>query len=248
MYGLFAELYDGLMYDVDYNQMANFIKKRLKSYSINSGLVLDLACGTGCLTRLLAESGYDMTGVDLSEEMLGVAKQKSNENILYLCQNMASFELYGTMRAIICTMDGFNYLTEKEEFLKTLKLCHNYLDPDGILLFDVNSEYKFKNVLNNNTFVYDSEDIFYTWENDFNDENGLCDFYLTFFVKNDDLSYTRINEEQTERAYSEKEIEEMLLNAGFKVCNKFNGYTEKNASEKSERILYECKKTEENKF
>lgn len=246
MYGHFSELYDNLMYDVDYAQMAEFIEKRLKSHNIKDGLVLDLACGTGVLTRLLSDKGYNMTGIDLSEEMLSLARQKSGDGILYLNQDMSGFELYGTMRAILCTMDGVNYLTQKDDFLKMLKLCNNYLDPDGVLIFDVNSEYKFKNILASNTFVYDSEGVFYTWENEPDEENSLWDFYLTFFVLDDDGKYLRINEEQTQRVYTDKEIEKLLFEAGFSVIGKYDGYTKNEPNNKSERIVYECIKTEEN--
>ena len=245
MYGRFSELYDSLMYDVDYKKMASFIKERLYKTGICDGLVLDLACGTGVLTRLLADFGYDMTGIDLSEEMLAIAREKSNDNILYLEQDMTEFELYGTMRAIVCSMDGFNYILDEDELLKTFKLCNNYLDPDGRLIFDINSFYKFTNILADNTFVYDNEDVFYTWENEFDEEENLCDFYLTFFVKEENGKFLRINEEQTERAYTEDEIEKLLNKAGFKVLAKYDGYTDKKADSLSERIVFECKKTEE---
>ena len=245
MYERFAELYDELMYDVDYDKMAEFLGNLLKNHKIEDGLVLDLACGTGVLTRKLASLGYDMTGIDISSEMLLKAREKSDSSILYLEQDMTEFELYGTMRAIICSMDGFNYITDKNDLLKTIKLCNNYLDPDGVLVFDINSEFKLKNVMGNNTFVYDSEDVFYTWENEFDEESSLCDFYLTFFVKKENGEYVRINEEQTERAYSTKEIEKMLKTAGFKVLNKYSGYTQEKANSKSERIVFECIKTEE---
>ncbi len=245
MYGRFAELYDSLMFDVDYKKMAQFIKNVLKNHNITDGLILDLACGTGVLTRLLAKEGFDMTGVDLSGEMLSIAREKSDLGILYLEQDMTEFELYGTMRAICCSMDGFNYLTDPSELLRTLKLCHNYLDSDGVLIFDINSEYKLRNVLGNNTFVYDSEEVFYTWENEFDEESALCDFYLTFFVKNEEGTFIRINEEQTERAYKECEIDEMLQKAGFKICAKYDGYSENKAGKQSERVVYECIKMEE---
>lgn len=245
MYERFAELYDELMYDVDYEKIAEFIFDILKKHKIDDGLVLDLACGTGVLTRKLSEYGYDMTGIDLSEEMLLKAREKSDSSILYLEQDMTEFELYGTMRAIVCSMDGFNYLTDKDDFFKTLKLCHNYLDPDGVLIFDINSEYKLKNILGNNTFVFDSDNVFYTWENEFDEESELCDFYLTFFVKNENGEYARVNEEQTERAYKTEDVEKMLKTAGFKVLNKYNGYSSQKANSKSERIVFECIKTEE---
>lgn len=242
MYGRFAEIYDGLMNDVDYESISKFLAERLHKHGIFDGLVLDLACGTGVLTRLMQKNGYDMTGIDISPEMLSVAREKNDSGILYLEQDMTEFELYGTMRAIFCSLDSFNYLTKKEDLEKTLKLCNNYLDSDGILIFDINSEYKYKNVFMGKTYVYETDAVFYTWENEFYGNDKLFDFFLTFFVKEDDGKYVRISEEQTQRMYSENEILRALKNAGFCVVNRYDGYTEKKACKKSERVVYECKK------
>ena len=138
----FARVYDIFQDNVDYEAWARYIREKLKKYGIEDGLVLDLGCGTGTMTELLAERGFDMIGVDMSEEMLLAASEKrvrSGHNILYLMQDMTEFELYGTVRAVVSVCDSLNYLLEEEELLETFRLVNNYLDPGGIFIFDMNN-------------------------------------------------------------------------------------------------------------
>ncbi|MBE7035480.1 MAG: class I SAM-dependent methyltransferase [Ruminococcaceae bacterium] len=239
----FAGLYDALTFDVDYPKIADFICSRLQAKGITDGLVLDLACGTGTLTVALQNRGYDMTGVDASEEMLAVARGKEGaEGILFLHQPMEAFELYGTVDAIVCVLDSLNYLTDPDDLVKTFKLCANYLNPDGVLLFDVNSEYKVKHILGNQTYSYETDSIYYIWENEFNPETGLCDLYLTFFTETEDGLYRRVDEVQTQRLYTDKEITEALAQAGLQVVCRYDDYTRYEPHDKSQRIVYEVKK------
>lgn len=143
----FAEVYDTFMDNVPYEEWAEYVVGLLKKYGIEDGLVLDLGCGTGSLTELLAAKGYDMTGVDFSEEMLEIAmekKRQSGYDILYLLQDMREFELYGTMRAVVSICDSMNYLMSEEELLEVFRLVNNYLDPGGIFIFDMNTPYKYR--------------------------------------------------------------------------------------------------------
>lgn len=238
-YGKFAEIYDSLMDDVPYEKIAEIIDGKIKKYNIKNNIVLDLACGTGTLTGALSSKGYEMLGVDISAEMLQKAQEK-NPDVLFLNQSMDDFELYGTVGAIVCCLDSVNYLLDDESLNNMLKLCNNYLDPDGLLIFDINSEYKFKNILANNIYTYDNEEIFYVWENNYIEEERLCDFYLTFFVKDDDM-YERFDELHTERMYTDEEIVEALTANGFEIAEKLNDFTDENATDKSERIMYICK-------
>ena len=146
-YSDFARVYDIFMDNVEYEKWAEYLIGSLKEYGIEDGIVLELGCGTGVMTELLAESGYDMIGVDNSEEMLGEAMEKraeSGHEILYLEQDMREFELYGTVRAIVSVCDCMNYITEEEDLLTVFKLVNNYLDPDGIFIFDMNTPYKYR--------------------------------------------------------------------------------------------------------
>ena len=238
-YNKFAEIYDDLMTDVPYEEIADIIDKRIKEHNIQNNIVLDLACGTGTLTSKLLKKGYELIGADASAEMLNVAREKCPD-VLFLNQSMDDFELYGTVGMIICCLDSINYLTDAEALDETIRLCNNYLEPDGLLIFDINTEYKFENILSDNIYTYDNDNVFYVWENDYDESEKLCDFYLTFFVKEGE-KYSRFEEVHTERAYSEKEIEKALSKNGFEVIEKLDGFTENKATKTSERIMYVCK-------
>lgn len=239
VYNKFAEIYDSLMTDVPYDKIADIIDKKIKEHNIKNNIVLDLACGTGTLTSKLLKKGYELIGADASAEMLNVAREKCPE-VLFLNQSMDDFELYGTVGTIICCLDSINYLTDAESLDETIRLCNNYLEPDGLLIFDINTEYKFENILSDNIYTYDNDNVFYVWENDYDESEKLCDFYLTFFVKEGE-KYSRFEEVHTERAYSEEEIEKALSKNGFEVIEKLDGFTENNATKTSERIMYVCK-------
>lgn len=208
----FAYVYDKLI-DQNYEKWADYIEKIFELKGKKPDLVLDLGCGTGSITNILAKRGYDMIGVDLSPDMLNVARDKAMEenlDVLYLCQDIREFELYGTVDAVICTLDVLNYITDPKDLDKVFALVRNYLNPDGIFIFDINTEYKLKNVLGNNTFVNDENGVFYTWENEYLE--NISNQYLTFFAENKDGLYERFDENHVQRAYSVDEIKEKLLN------------------------------------
>ncbi len=239
----FAPLYDKLTFDVDYENITAFIHKILKKHGLASGMVLDLACGTGTLTLALSRLGYEMLGADLSEDMLSVARQKEGaEQILFLNQPMDDFELYGTVDAIVCVLDSINYLTEPEALIQTFRLCANYLNPGGVLIFDVNSEYKFRSILGSETYTYETDDIFYCWENDYDENERLCDLYLTFFCREEGGLYRRVDEVHTQRAYSDAELCSAISGAGLSLVARYDNYSDKAPDDTSQRIVYEVKK------
>ncbi len=241
----FAYLYDKLTYDVEYEKTAEFIKKIFKKFGRDDiSLVCDLACGTGTVCNLLSDSGYDMIGIDFSPGMLNVAQQKRDgRNILYLNQDISDFELYGTVDAFLCLLDSVNHLDDENDFERMFNYANNYLNPNGLFVFDVNSSYKFENILSGNTFTFDSDDIYYVWENDFDKENGLCTFYLTFFVNENGL-YRRFDEQHTERVYTDEKIIKTVSENGFEVVGTFGAnYDFKAPDVKEERIFYVLKKT-----
>lgn len=206
----FAYIYDNLI-DQDYEKWADYIEEIFAKYKKSPKLVLDLGCGTGNITNILAKRGYDMIGVDISLDMLNVARDKAADeglDVLYLCQDIREFELYGTVDAIICTLDVINYITDPEDLSKVFALVKNYLNPDGIFIFDINTEYKLKNILGNNTFVNDENGIFYTWENEYSE--NISNQFLTFFAETDDGLYQRFEENHIQRAYTINEIREKL--------------------------------------
>ena len=237
-YNDFAYIYDALTYDVDYDEFLQFIKKIFKLNNLKPELVLELACGTGNFTKKLSEEGCDVIALDNSEQMLDVARQKC-ENVLFLNQDMTEFELYGTVDAIVCVLDGVNYITDKRKLQKMFKLCHNYLNFGGMLIFDINSEYKLKNIIGNNTFVSDTDDIFYTWENEL--VKDKVNFYLTFFVKENE-KYLRFDEMHTERIYKENELKDMLKKADFEISGVYSDFDVKKPTKRSERLFICAKK------
>ena len=169
-YGRFAGVYDVFMDNVNYREWADYIIETLAQDGIRDGLVLELGCGTGTVTEMLADAGYDMIGIDNSEEMLAEAMEKraeSGHDILYLLQDMQDFELYGTVRAVISVCDSMNYLTDEEDLEYLFALVNNYLDPGGLFIFDMNTIHKYRDVIGDTTIAEDREDGSFIWENSY---------------------------------------------------------------------------------
>ncbi len=239
-YRAIAECYDRLNSDIDYDNWANFLHTKLQSLGVNEGaLVLDLACGTGNITLPLSRLGYDMIGVDLSEDMLGVARDKSlGKNVLWLCQDMRSFELYGTVGAIVCCLDSINYLTDKKGLEACFALAHNYLDPNGIFIFDVNTEYKFKNVYGDQHYVLEDDGVLCAWRNYYDPKKGICDFDLSVFYENKDGSYERFDETQREKYWSTETLTSALKKNGFEILQVTSDFYGSPVTEDSERAFF----------
>ncbi|MGN1059573.1 MAG: class I SAM-dependent methyltransferase, partial [Clostridia bacterium] len=153
-----------------------------------------------------------------------------------------AFELYGTVDAIVCVLDSVNYLTEPDALAKTFRLCTNYLNPGGLLIFDVNSEYKFRQVLGQETYTYETETIYYIWENEYDPDTALCHLYLTFFEQTEGGLYRRIDEMHTQRSYSDDALAAALAAAGLTLLARYDGYTNNPPDAESQRIVYEAKK------
>lgn len=242
-YSDFAYIYDELMHrDIDYGKWTDYIENLFDMYGINPTLVCDLACGTGNMTINMAKRGYDMTGVDISKDMLNIAREKSASlPILYLNQSMENLDLYGTMGAFLCMIDGINYVISPKSLLKLftrIKTC--FIDDGGLFIFDISSEYKLKNIIGNNTFIHCTEDIFYTWQNRFIEKKNLSDMFLTFFVKQGKC-YRRFEERHLQRAYSEKELRYLLKKAGFSQIDTYGELTFSPPSKNCERIVFVCR-------
>lgn len=248
-YTVFAELYDIFMEEVPYEQWCKFLIERLKEAGIEDGLVVDLGCGTGTLTSMLADQGYDMIGVDYSEDMLERAMEKreqTGQDILYLCQDMCEFELYGTVRAIVCACDSLNYITDEEQLLQVFRLVNNYLDPHGLFFFDVNTIYKFQYLLGDQVFAENSEKGSFIWENHYDTEQQINEYAMTFYLRQEDDTYQRYEEYHYERAYSVEKIKELLAKAGLELVTVYDDYTTRVPKEDSQRLCFvarECTKT-----
>ena len=245
IYTNFAYIYDKLMYDVDYKKRADYIEGIFDANGIKPSLILDLGCGTGNFCIEMAMKGYDMIGVDKSYDMLSCAKEKSLKNgcdILYVNQDITDFELYGTVDAIICLTDTVNYLTHKRDVKKLFKLVKNYLNPGGLFIFDINSEFKLEKVLGDNVFYEVNEEISYIWQNSYDKARKICEFDLTFFVKNDQGKYERYDETHYERAFSVSDMEQMIKNENMVLLDKYNDLTYIKPTKNSQRIFFVCRK------
>lgn len=247
-YSELASVYDALNAEIDYAAWADFIEACFDKYMEKKpSIVLDLACGTGLMTCELAERGYEMIGADLSEEMLAVASARcQDKKVLWLCQDMRSFELYGTVGATVSCLDSINYLTASGALLECFSRVHNYLDPDGLFIFDVNTPYKFKNVYADNSYILENEDgsIYCGWENYFNEKTGICDFYLSIFEEDEEGRYSRRDEHQRERMYTERKLKKELEAAGFELLDIVADYNFSKPIEATERwyIISRAKK------
>ena len=172
-YKSFARVYDMFMDNIDYPLWCEYLTGLLEEYGVEDGLVLELGCGTGSMTELLAQKGYDMIGIDNSPDMLEIAMEKREESghdILYLQQDMREFELYGTVRGIVSVCDSMNYVLEEEELLQVFRLVNNYLDPGGIFIFDLNTLYKYENLIGDTTIAENREEGSFIWENYYDEE------------------------------------------------------------------------------
>lgn len=228
--------YDKLNSETDYAAWADFIHTCFKKYGdIEVKEVLDLGCGTGAMTFPLRDRGYDMIGLDISYEMLSVAKETADNiganDILWLCQDMRSFELYGTVQGAACCLDGINHLCGVQDLSKCLKLLHNYIEPGGIFVFDVNTPKKFAKFYGNNDYILEDENIMCCWQNSYDKRRGICTFYLTVFEKNDNGTWRRTDTEQKERCYTKSKLQNSLEAAGFSVCGFFSDFDFKEAND-----------------
>jgi len=235
----FAAVYDTFMDNIPYAYWCKYLTGLLKEYGVEDGLVLDLGCGTGSLTELLAEEGYDMIGIDYSEEMLELAMEKkyeSGKDILYLCQDMREFELYGTVAAVVSICDCMNYITEPEDLTEVFRLVNNYLDPNGIFIFDMNTEYKYSEIMGDTTIAEDREDSSFIWENQYEADEKINIYDLSIFVREEEDLYRKYHETHYQRAYSLDEVKSAIEEAGMEFVAAYDAFTKDAPKPTSERI------------
>lgn len=205
-----------------YKPYAEMLDNIFKSADIEIKEVLDLGCGTGGITAMLADMGYDMIGLDVSPEMLNLAREANyGKNTLLLCQDMCEFELYGTVQAIYSSFDCLNYITKNKDLKQVFVLARNYLESGGLFVFDVNTEHRYKNVYDQKSYVYEFEDSFTVWRSEYDDKTRECTFEIDMFTEEDDGSYTRYCETQTQRLHKKDEI--LKLAEGFSLVSVSGG-------------------------
>lgn len=243
-YSEFAYWYDSLMADVDYQARTEYILKLFKKFGKVPTLLLDLACGTGGFSNQMALKGIEVIGVDMSEEMLSCARENSAElgtNVLYLCQPAEELDLYGTVDGAICCMDSVNHITDIDALRTAFDKVSLFLERDCLFIFDVNTEYKHREVLGNNTFVLEDENVFCVWQNSFNPETLTTDIFLDFFVSQDGL-YERSGEDFSERAYSIDTLKSLLEGSGFELISVCADMSEEPPKPDCERVFVVAKK------
>lgn len=242
-YTSFAAVYDMFMDNVPYDQWTDYLVHLLNKYGIHEGLILELACGTGSMTRRLSNKGFDMIGIDSSEEMLTIARDKSadkDSSILYLCQDMREFELFGTVAAVVSVCDSMNYITSEEDLLDIFKLVNNYLDPKGLFIFDLDTEYAYKEIIADQTIAESREEGCFIWENTYYEEEMINQIDLTLFIpaeeKNSNNLFVRQEEIHYRRAYSIDTIKRLIEEAGMEWITAFHTLSEDAPRKDSERI------------
>ena len=243
-YSILAKYYDALMDGVDYAKWADFYVKCFEKYGRDVKTVVDIGCGTGSITTELAARGYAMTGVDISAEMLALAERKAEERgarVRYAEQDMVCLDTGAIADAVICSFDGVNYLTDLSDVRACFSSVYETLAPCGLFIFDVSSPYKFKNILGDNAFVYELDDMFLSWQCFYSEKRGVCDYYLTFFER-DGGAWQRYDETQRQRAYSARTLEKIIKESGMSLVAKFSDIDFSPVKDDSDRIFFICRK------
>ncbi len=238
-YTSFASVYDTFMDNIQYEEWAEYLSGLLAEYEVTDGIVLDLGCGTGTLTELMAARGFDMIGVDYSEEMLEIAMEKraeSGRDILYLLQDMREFELYGTVRAVISICDSLNYITEEEELEEVFRLVNNYLDPEGVFIFDFNTVYKYREILGDQTIAESREDCSFIWDNYYYEEEQINEYELSLFLQEEGNLYRKYVETHYQKGYELETIKSLLEKSGMKFVTAYDAFTRNPPTKESERV------------
>lgn len=240
-YEKFAEVYDLYMDNTPYDEWTEYLMELFTKHNLpkTTGIIAELGCGTGNMTTRLYKKGFDMIGIDISEQMLIEARKKSNDSILYLEQDMIEFELYGTVDAIVSFCDSINYITDEDELLQVFKLVNNYLDINGLFVFDINTTYKFKEILSDNSFCQTTADSAYTWENYYDEDTSINEFYTNFFIKDDKSDkYERFEEFHYEKAYSIEKIKELIALSGMEFVACYDELTFEEPKSTSQRVFF----------
>ena len=238
MYQAFAELYDELMDDVDYESWADYYTRLLSIYGVRNGKICECACGTGGLTIPLYRRGFQMTGVDISREMLWEAAQKSRKlgiAMPFVQQDMRALNLHRPMDAVLATCDGVNYLLTEEDLLSFFRAAHRAVKPGGALIFDVSTPHKLQHVLCSGLMAEDRENITYMWQNSWNERQRTVSLDLVFFVREKENQYRRIEEHQKQRAWDEKTLKENLWHAGFRAVSIYGDFTLNSSTDGNQR-------------
>lgn len=244
-YSGFAAVYDRLMEDAQYTERADYLIGLFRRFGKMPTLLLDAGCGTGELSVRLAQAGMDVIGADASFEMLSVAREKAEAkglDLLFLCQSLEELDLYGTVDGCVCTLDVLNHLPNRRTLQRALSRISLFLEPGALFLFDVNTVYKHRHVLGNNTFAAETENLFYTWQNHYLPQGDRVQIDLDFFLRREEGTYERLCESFCERTYPAAAWKQMAEQAGFTVLACYDDLTDRPPHPHSQRVVYVCRK------
>lgn len=234
-----SNFYDDFV-GADYDKIAHHVHQKLKEHLPQATYGVDLGCGSGTLTFLLSDLGYDMIGIDRSDAMLSQAlTKKGDRDILFLQQDLTEIDLYGAADFMVSSLDCINYLNDINEVQTFLKGCTTFLKPDGLLIFDFNTLHKYADVLDGKNFVYETDKVFCVWENSFDGKNMHYD--LTYF-ENNGKHYDRFEDYQRQTYFSCDQITEILEGLGYKILALEDNYSNSSIGEKTERIVLTAQK------
>lgn len=241
-YTSFAEYYDALTANIDYEGIARYYNRLNEKFGGLKGILLDLACGTGSLSVIFSRMGYDVIGTDISPEMLSIAVSKDHEGIEFLCQSMTELDMFGTIDGTVCSLDSINHLDSIDEVRQTFEKVSLFSNKGALFMFDVNTPYKHEHILADNTFVYDTDEVYCVWQNEYQGD-GRTDIYLDFFAEDEESGmYDRYSDDFSETAYPAEKIKELLIGAGFEICACYEYLTENEPTEESEKLTFVARK------
>jgi len=240
-YRALAECYDRLM-ETDYGVRADYLLSLFRKHGARVQTLLDLACGSGSLTAALCERGIDMIGVDLSQDMLALAAEKCPDSLL-LCQDMRKLDLYDVVDGAVCTLDSLNHLLRTADLSAVFARLRLFIAPQGLFIFDVNTPYKHRCILGDNTFVLEYDEVLCVWQNALDDKTCTVDMALDFFWEGEDGRYDRTSDTVRERAYTQKTWTRLLNDAGFEVLAVYADLTEESPQEDCARWVFVARNT-----
>ena len=248
-YSHFAEVYDRLMSDVDYRKRTAYLLKIFEKHDKRPTLLLDIACGTGGFSNEFAKRGIEVIGTDMSEEMLAVARQNSataGTDVLFLCQKAEELDLYGTVDGAVCCLDSLNHITDYRKLCTAIERATLFLETDRLFIFDVNTVYKHKYMLADNTFIIEQNGVYCVWRNETDPKTLITDIALDFFTEDGEY-YKRSTEELSERAYTPDELQNAIEAAGLETVAVYDDMTLEPVRDLTERAIYVTRKIKETK-
>ena len=242
-YHALAVSYDRLTNDVDYEATVAFYKEIMKREGLHPRTAVDLACGTGSVTEILARQGLQITGVDMSEEMLTVAMEKVmdlEQPPRFVCQKLQELRLPKGVDLAVCALDSLDYITDPADCAEAIRRVYKALNPGGIFIFDVNTPEKLR-AMDGQVFLDEDDDVYCVWRGEFDEETNICSYGMDLFQRREEV-WERSFEEHREYAYSQQQLTEYLKAAGFTHIEVYADRKLEAPGEGEQRIYFKARK------